>query len=278
MNSHLSLCGACWFVLASPAVIGARDTIDPSAAANMTADLAADDVVIDTPPINADYGGSASGDSITVDTKLFYDSPHHLYVPTEVDFAIQGKIRKENALSGDRGIVAGWDTLTAFGLPTYLAEDLAAPGLFGNFETAGIRIGGAQSAAVAVGSRMGTTGLFGDEVNLADLSINDSSNAGRFNQSGHIDAQALANNNIFNGLGDVNFNFSLIGHGGRGTSGDLTSILGEISVPLSIGMPPLSDYDGVSGEDYEYRTFRIGSDFEPDAPVIIWAEANAAFE
>ncbi len=233
-------------------IIGATE------AGNIVTALGLNNVTIDTMTDVLAYGSSGvntdPGD-ITVNSAIFYDSTFDLTFLAMGDANFNASVQNRNATGGDINIVAGWDGTTAYNTAAFVAEDVSSTTVFGN-SMGSVNIGdGTQLGGVAVGSRSGTTNVFGYDISLQGG--NGGAVNGRFAQLGFQVTDEIAQDGTNLGaapvvdgaitvhaLNDVsamggdaaNFNYAQIGHVGADQGGGSTiEAVASSVIELAVG-------------------------------------------
>jgi len=188
----------------------------------------------------------ATDSSLGFNGAVNYDSAKNLLLMAshDLDFADYG-IQNANATGGNITLVAGWDGATAYDQAAFDAADLSATTLFGN-HAGSVKIGdGGQAAGVAVGSRMGATRVYADDLNLTGSSVADG-----YAQLGFRASDLGAGYAINGGLhvrsagsivalgGDGDGSYAQIGHVGADRTADGVA---EASVTAAISVETVGD-------------------------------------
>ncbi|MDF1824134.1 MAG: filamentous hemagglutinin N-terminal domain-containing protein, partial [Verrucomicrobiales bacterium] len=199
-----------------------------------------------------------AGGDITLNNHLergSYDSPDDYTLLAEGDIHFNTSLQNRNATGGDINIVAGWDGTTAYDTATFAAVDVNATNstLFGNGNGSVIVGDGTQTAGIAVGSRSGTTNVFGHDVVLqganADAPIGDSN----FSQLGFriSDGIALGNNDLRTAGDTAGENVVVDGDITVHVRNDLTATGGGINNFAQVGHVGYDLVTGGAGEGIE---------------------------
>ncbi|MFK5924515.1 MAG: filamentous hemagglutinin N-terminal domain-containing protein [Verrucomicrobiota bacterium] len=222
-------------------IIGATE------AGNIVTALISNNVIIDTTTDVTAYGSSGvntdPGD-ITVNSAVLYDSTFDLTFLAMGDANFNASVQNSNDSGGDINIVAGWDGVTAYNTAAFVAEDVNSTSVFGA-GNGSVNIGrGSQSTGVAVGSRSGTTNVFGYDVSLqggnggngrfAQLGFQVSDQGAAYVVDGGITVHAK--NNVSAKSGSGSRSYAQIGHVGADLSSDSIIEAAATSViELSVG-------------------------------------------
>ncbi|WP_354009790.1 filamentous hemagglutinin N-terminal domain-containing protein [Endozoicomonas lisbonensis] len=112
---------------------------------------------------------------------LNYDSSNDLTLLVRNDIHFDASLQNSNETGGNINVVAGWDAATAFDAETFDNSNLESTTLFGNSNgdsSGSVFIGdGNQTAGINVGSRSGTTRVYGNNLTLKGSDTNTDANA-----------------------------------------------------------------------------------------------------
>lgn len=225
-------------------------TIDAATASSIISALASANVVIAT-----DAAGGDAGD-IFIISDVLYDSINDLTLLAHRHIIATASVQNANDTGGDINLVAGWDgatgipatTGTVFNGYTFNATPFDnvnvndAASLYGN-DDGSVFIGdGTQTSGVSVGSRSGTTRLYGYDLSI----LAGSGDTGRYAQlgfqvlgagetyelTGALSANVLNNIVAISGSDSSN-NYAQLGHGG-GKQSNNTIVDATISADITI--------------------------------------------
>ncbi len=226
-------------------------TIDGGAAAAIVSNLSTSNVVIAT-----SSAGTGAGD-IFVNAPVLYTSANSLSLLAHRNIEANASI--QNSGAGALNLVAGWDGATGAGAANLdFALFTGTPSSYGN-NGGSILIGsGAQSSAIAVGSRFGATNAAGFGMTITGSGGNNTASA----QFGFRPAEGVATDiagpiqvelkgDLTLRGGEANFSFAQIGHGGRLSTGN---IQGAISINVA------GDLRMTGGVNFSYTQIGHGGD------------------
>jgi len=202
-----------------------------------------------------------------------YDSGNDLSLISASNVLLLGTLQNENATGGDINLIAGWDGNTAFSSATFDDVDVNdAPSFYGNNDGTVFIGNGSQTSGIAVGSRSGTTRVYGYDLSI----LAGSGGSGRYAQLGfHVTNRGdiyavtgalsahVVNDIVATGGSSNSFNYALLGHGGADQNFNNTQYA-AISAPITVSAGHDLNFTGGSGDNAAAQLGHGGSSIGGD--------------
>ncbi|MEM6601270.1 MAG: filamentous hemagglutinin N-terminal domain-containing protein, partial [Verrucomicrobiota bacterium] len=244
-------------------------TIGTTEAAAIVAALASSNVTINTNNDVSGFGSSGNSSDagdIIINADIIYQSSRNLTFLAIGDIEVNAAVQNLNG-DGEINMVAGWTGSGSFNANTFTNADVTSTTLYGN-GNGSVFIGSASSSVpVAVGSREGTTRVFGHDIilrggNSADAlamiglqttqaQAIDGTNLQALTGQGSIpitgDIITRSTNDTTLQAGTANFTYAQIGHGGREAS---ITVVTDIDMAVGGNLDVLSGTGGGSNVAY----------------------------